>query len=347
MTPRLLRVNPIEPDPEKIEQAAAVIRRGGLVAFPTETVYGLGANALDEKAVARIFAAKGRPFEDPLIVHIGDAEELTELVADAPETARILADRFWPGPLTLVLPKSPRVPDRVTAGLPTVAVRMPAHPVALALLRASQRPIAAPSANRFGYTSPVTAEHVLRDLGSEVDLILDGGPTTIGVESTVLDLTRTPPLILRPGGLTPEALREVIGQVGLRDSTESTPGAQVSPGLLASHYAPHAQLVLVMGDPPAVLEKMAQIARARLNRGERVGLLLADEDRPYFQTLDAPMVTLGSVRGLSQVARHLYAGMRDLDRAGVDVILAHSFAEQGLGFAINDRLIKAASQIIA
>ena len=347
MKPLLLRVDPDNPDPEKIAQAAAVIRRGGLAAFPTETVYGLGANALDEKAVARIFAAKRRPFEDPLIVHIGDAGELADLVRHLPKIAERLAERFWPGPLTLVLPKSPRVPDRVTAGLSTVAVRMPAHPVALALLRAAQTPIAAPSANRFGYTSPVTAEHVLRDLGSEVDIILDGGPTLIGVESTVLDLTRTPPVILRPGGLTREALSEVIGPVALREAQEPMSAAQVSPGLLESHYAPRARLILVLGESPKALEKIARLAEQHLTRGQRVGLLLADDYRAHFQRLDATIVTLGPADDLAQIARRLFAGMRELDRAGVDVILAHAFANRDLGLAINDRLTKAASEVVS
>jgi len=345
MTIKILQVNPVDPEPEKIALAAAEIRGGGLVAFPTETVYGLGANALDETAVRRIFAAKARPSEDPLIVHIGKIEDLAAVVDQIPDLVKVLAEAFWPGPLTLVLPKSRLVPANVSAGLNNVAVRMPAHPVALALLESAGVPIAAPSANRFGHTSPTTAAHVLQDLGDFIDMILDGGEASVGVESTVLDLTHTPPVILRPGGLTREELECIIGPVGLQDKNE--PGPQISPGLLDSHYAPHARLILCMGAGPAVLEKIELLAREQLEKGVHVGLLLADEDQVQCQIPGVPVITLGPANDLTQIARNLYAGLHKLDDLRVEVILARSFTVQGLGLAINDRLRRAASQIVS
>lgn len=342
----VLRVDPRHPEEDKIALAAAVIRRGELVAFPTETVYGLGANALDEAAVARIFTVKGRPFEDPLIVHIGHLEMLASLVSQVAETARVLASRFWPGPLTLVLPKAPIVPTGVTAGLGTVAVRIPSHPVALALLTQADVPIAAPSANRFGHTSPTTAAHVREDLGDQINMILDGGATTVGVESTVIELSSVRPKILRPGGVPREAIEVLIGPVNFNDQHKAAPGAQVSPGMLDSHYAPHARLLLFKGDGQAIIEKIEQIANSYLENGQRVGLLLADEDRPIFRAWDGPVIYIGSATDLNQIARNLYAGMRSLDQTGIDLILARNYPRHGLGLAINDRLSRAASEII-
>jgi L-threonylcarbamoyladenylate synthase len=341
------------PEPEVIARAAAEIRRGGLVAFPTETVYGLGANALDATAVARIFEAKGRPATDPLIVHLTSAADLNRVARDVPRIAEPLTRTFWPGPLTLVLNRQDIVPDGVTAGLPTVAVRVPAHPVAQALLRQSGVPIAAPSANRFGHTSPTTAQHVLADLDGLIDLILDGGPTTIGIESTVLDVTRTPPIILRPGGVTREALENLVGPVGVHRMEVMQRSAQVeepspSPGLLEKHYAPRAELVLVglkRNRPQqftVLCEHMARLAYLNASLGRSVGLLLADEDLTYFRDVPAHIVSLGSSHDLTQIARNLYAGLRTLDDHGVDVILVRDFGEQGLGLAIRDRLKRAA-----
>jgi L-threonylcarbamoyladenylate synthase len=321
------------------------------VAFPTETVYGLGANALDAQAIARVFEAKGRPVEDPLIVHLASADDLSYVARNVPAIACELARACWPGPLTLVLPKQRAVPANVTAGLETVAVRVPAHTVALALLRMSGVPIAAPSANRFGGVSPTTAQHVLNDLGGRIDLILDGGPTTIGVESTVLDVTCTPPVILRPGGTPREALEALLGPVEVRGERSPSGGAQLSPGLLVKHYAPRAELILVgVGRPQltTVLEKVARLACLIAAEGRRVGLLLANEDVAHFEVQHVPArsLCLGPVDDLAQVARNLYASLRALDEQGVQVILARDFGEQGLGAAIRDRLQRAASQVI-
>ncbi|MFH2038476.1 MAG: L-threonylcarbamoyladenylate synthase, partial [Chloroflexota bacterium] len=280
------------------------------------------------------------------IVHISKFEDLAVVANPISDLVSVLAEAFWPGPLTLIMPKSRRVPDNVSAGLNNVAVRIPAHPVALALLDSAGVPIAAPSANSFGHTSPTTAAHVLQDLGEHIDLILDGGETTVGVESTVVDLTRTPPIILRPGGLTREELEQLIGPVGLQTRSQSDAGPQLSPGLLNSHYAPHARLILCMGAFPAVLEQINRLAKQHLREGTRVGLLLADKDQSKIQIPGVPVITLGAANDLAKIARNLYAGLHKLDDMGVEVILARNYAAQGLGLAINDRLRRAASQVI-
>ncbi|MGQ9710651.1 MAG: L-threonylcarbamoyladenylate synthase [Anaerolineae bacterium] len=333
-------VDPQNPDPHLIAQAAAVIRAGGLVAFPTETVYGLGADGLNPAAVARIFEAKERPPTDPLILHIAESEALLQLVREAVPVALELARHFWPGPLTLVLPKQPVVPDIVTAGLATVAVRMPAHPVALALIRAARNPIAAPSANRFGHTSPTTAQHVQDDLGDRIDLILDAGPTPIGVESTVLDLTRPVPTILRPGGLPREALEDILGPVVVQARLEE--GPMPSPGLLPKHYAPRAPMILIIGPPPRMRATLRELVARYATQGHRIGLLIAEEDRAATADLPAEIAVLGSEGDLETVARRLYEGLRELDSRRLSLIIARDFGDQGLGLAVRDRLIRAA-----
>lgn len=340
MTP-IRPVDARNPDPRLIAEAAAVIRAGGLVAFPTETVYGLGADGLNPVAVARIFEAKERPPTDPLILHIAEPEALHPLVLETPPVALELARRFWPGPLTLVLPKRPVVPDIVTAGLPTVAVRMPAHPVALALIRAAGTPIAAPSANRFSRTSPTTARHVQDDLGDRIDLILDAGPTPIGVESTVLDLTRPVPTILRPGGLPREALEAVLGPVAVQ--TRIDEGPQPSPGLLPRHYAPRTPMILVIGPPPEMRAAMRELVARHAAQGYRIGLLIAEEDRAATADLPVETAVLGPEGDLETVARRLYEGLRELDARGLSLIIARDFGERGLGLAVRDRLTRAAS----
>ncbi|MFN3928329.1 MAG: L-threonylcarbamoyladenylate synthase, partial [Thermoflexus sp.] len=267
----VVTVDPQHPDPEAIARAAEILRAGGLVAFPTETVYGLGADGLNPLALTRLFEAKGRPATDPVILHIADLEALPRLAREIPSAAWTLARRFWPGPLTMVLPKQAIVPDLVTAGLPTVAIRMPAHPVALALIRAAGTPIAAPSANRFGHTSPTTAQHVLEDLGSRIELILDAGPTPIGVESTVIDLTQPVPTILRPGGLPREALEAVVGPVAVFD--RSVAGPAPAPGMLPKHYAPRAEMVVLIGPGQWVRARLRELAIRYLQEGYRVGAL--------------------------------------------------------------------------
>ncbi len=340
METEVLRVNPKEPEPEKIARAAEVIKGGGLVAFPTETVYGLGANALDEKAVARIFAAKERPADDPIIVHIASLEDLPRVVSEIPPVALKLAHLFWPGPLTLVLPKTPSVPSLVTAGLPTVGVRMPAHPVALALIRASGCPIAAPSANLFGRPSPTHPSHVLEDLAGRIELVLDAGPTPIGVESTVLDLTRPVPTILRPGGLSREALEGVLGKVEL--AAEPVAGPKPSPGLMEKHYAPRASLYLVIGEDGAVRDFLREKALEAAALGVKRGFIIAEEDRQSLSDLPVAIQILGSLKEPETVARRLFASLRILDAVGVEEIYARDFGRKGLALAVHNRLLRAA-----
>jgi L-threonylcarbamoyladenylate synthase len=324
---------------EAIAHAAHIIRAGGLVAFPTETVYGLGANALDAHAAAKIFEAKQRALSDPLIVHVANTKALSHLTKGGWEGALPLIDAFWPGPLTLVLPRSSRIPRIVTAGGEKVAVRMPNHPVALALIKAARVPIAAPSANLFGHVSPTTAQHVLDDLDGRIDLVLDGGPTQIGVESTVLDVTTDPPVILRPGGVTREAIAErlAIGNWQL-DETQQLPIANSqsapSPGMLEKHYAPNAKLIVARD-----LDDMRTHHSSLITHHFKVGLLLMAHEQAAFPG-HSPCFVLGE--NLIGAAQNLYAGLRALDSAGVDMILVTQVEPVGLGEAIADRLRRAA-----
>ena len=349
---RLIAIDPEYPDPTLLAAAGAVIQQGGLVAFPTETVYGLGADALNDTAVSRIFAAKERPFHDPIIVHIAAVADLPRIARSIPEIAWQLADQFWPGPLTLVLPRHTAVPDSITANGPTVAVRCPDHPLALALLQAAGTPIGAPSANRFSHTSPTTAQHVLADLDGRIDLILDGGPTPIGVESTVLDLTGVangaPPRLLRPGGVTVEVLTAVLGPIDLVSRQGQRSNATLpSPGLLDRHYAPRSELRLFVGEDEVVRLAMQQAARSIMATGQRVALLLANEDSPYFAADTFPdRALVGSLADPGSVARNLFRVLRELDEKRPFLILARDFPPQGLGLAIQDRLRRAAARII-
>jgi L-threonylcarbamoyladenylate synthase len=331
---------------ETLRQAAEILRAGGLVALPTETVYGLGANALDRVAVERIFAAKQRPAWDPVIVHIanGDAGQkmLHELVSEIPDAAIKLMAAFWPGPLTLLLPRSGAVPDSVTAGRPLVGVRMPSHPVALELIRHAGVPLAAPSANTFGHTSPTTAAHVLEDLDGRIDAILDAGPTDTGVESTVLDPCQSPMVIYRPGAVTAVQIRDTAGAVELFRSSqplaETPQSALPSPGVGLRHYAPSARLVLV--DAPEADLQARMAAAALLWPGERVGVML-----PADVAWNAPGPTLqswGRWSAPEELARTLYAGLRSLDALGCTVIVCPMPPADGIGAAIRDRLRKAA-----
>lgn len=335
----MLRVDPTAPDPDTIAEAAALLRAGGLVAFPTETVYGLGANALDAGAVARIFAAKGRPADDPLIVHVAEPAGLDAVAGAVPPVAVRLAAAFWPGPLTLVVPRGAAIPSIVTAGGPTVGVRMPAHPVALALIAAAGVPVAAPSANPFGRTSPTIAAHVAADLGDRVDLILDGGPCAVGIESTVVDCTSDPPAVLRPGGISLEALRVVVPEMA---SAIQTAAPLRSPGEFVRHYAPRARMVLVTGraaDDDRATAVVACAGAALAARGVAVGVLAYAGDAVPEGVRTA---TLGPAGDAGGVARRLFAALRALDAAGCDVILVRDIGPVGLGLAVRDRLNRAA-----
>ena len=348
MTTQLLHVDPGLPDADTISRAAACLCRGGLVAFPTETVYGLGVHALDREAVLRLFAAKRRPANDPLIVHVPTIDAASALVESIPATARALADRFWPGPLTLVLSRSRIVPDEVTAGLDTVAIRVPAHPVARALIAAAGIPIAAPSANLFSRPSPTTAAHVLADLDGRIDMVVDAGPTSVGVESTVIDLSQASPTILRPGAIGAEAIRRVVANLGTTwTGAASSSERPRSPGLLSKHYAPHATLTLYQGAGLAAVDAMVAEARAQLGAGKRVAVLMYVEDRNRFEDLSVLTVDLGSVADPSGIARALYAALRRCDDENADVALVRApLTSHELTPAIADRLRRAAARIV-
>jgi L-threonylcarbamoyladenylate synthase len=315
----------LPPTRDNLVRAAEVLRDGGLVAIPTETVYGLAANALDARACARIFEAKDRPLFDPLIVHVAEHRELDVLCAGVDKRAQRLIDRFWPGPLTLVLPKTDRVPDLVTAGLATVAVRMPAHVIARELIRLAGVALAAPSANRFGRLSPTTAEHVVEQLADRVDLVIDGGPCPVGVESTIIDVTGPAPRLLRPGGIPFEELAVVIGDIEIAAATPDRPTA---PGQLASHYAPRTPLAII------------PLAEAICRATGRVGLLalrMPTDCRPF-----AHIECLSPSGDLPEAAAKLFAALHRLDAAGLDAIYAEPIPDAGLGRAIMDRLRRAA-----
>ncbi|MGQ9557637.1 MAG: L-threonylcarbamoyladenylate synthase [Desulfurispora sp.] len=341
----LLAVDPQRPAPDALQRAGELLRRGGLVAFPTETVYGLGASALHEQAVRRIFQAKGRPADNPLIIHIADPDEMAELAVDPAGTGRLLARAFWPGPLTLVLPGRGRVARAATAGLDSVAVRLPAHPVARELIRAAGVPVAAPSANLSGRPSPTTAAHVWEDLAGRVDMILDGGPAGQGVESTVLDLTVTPPLILRPGGVTREELQRVLGRVEV-DPAVLDVGRQTdterprSPGLKYRHYAPRAALYLYEGEEQAVSRAIQERLDRELAAGRRVGVLCRRGHEDFYR--GAVVLPLGMPGYPEQVAAGLYAALRQLDEQAVEIILAEGVPATGMGLAVANRLRRAA-----
>jgi L-threonylcarbamoyladenylate synthase len=327
MKTRMLNIAAKMPEIIKIKSAAAIIRRGGLVAFPTETVYGLGANGLNAKAVKSIFKAKDRPQDNPLILHIADKNDIYRFGKDVPVSAEELASKFWPGPLTLVVKKSGVVPKVVTAGLDTVGIRMPDNKIALALIRESGVPIAAPSANVSGKPSPTYAKHVISDLYGRVDAIIDGGRTNIGVESTVLDLTSNPATILRPGGVTLEQLKRVLGEVRVNKPGKNGSFAK-SPGMKYRHYSPQARIVLVEGEESKVKQKIVELIRIYERSGNRIGIIS------------------GSKLSQEALARDLFRMFRDFDEKGVDVIIAGGVKEADLGLAIMNRLRKASSKVI-
>jgi L-threonylcarbamoyladenylate synthase len=333
-------------DADGIAQAASMLRAGGLVAFPTETVYGLGAHALDVTAVRRVFEAKARPANDPLIVHLATAD-LLRYVADPTPFAERLASHFWPGPLTVVLHKKPHVPTEVTAGLDTIAIRVPSHSVAHALLAQAGIPVAAPSANLFSRPSPTRAEHVLEDLGGRIDAILDGGPTPLGLESTIVDLTGPSPRLLRPGGLPAEAIEAVLNMRLQLPPAASALGPKPAPGLLPTHYAPRTPLVLILGDPPRARARLlAELKRAHAE-GKRAGALLVDEDLAMLPS-GVRVESVCSHGDDAQIAARLFGALRALDRAHVEVLFALQLADPNSGFgrALADRLRRAAAHVI-
>lgn len=327
-----------------ISEAVNLLLSGEVVAFPTETVYGLGCNALDSRAVEKVFAAKGRPSDNPLIVHIAHFAQIKPLVREIPDIAHRLAEKFWPGPLTLVLLSSGATAKSVTAGLDTIAIRMPAHFVALEIISKSNLPIAAPSANRSGRPSPTDAAHVLSDLDGKIPLIIDAGKTNIGLESTVLDLTREIPVVLRPGGVTAEMLKQVLGEVLIDESVLSSidfAQAVASPGMKHTHYAPLGEMIVVTGEMGNVVRKIRQMAKGFLDDGKRVGILATSETASQYPEVFC-VLTPGSRLAPNIYASNLFGMLREFDALGVDIILAEGLNTQNEGLAIMNRMLKAA-----
>lgn len=349
MQTKVLTIDVSHIDPEKMGVAAALIRQGELVAFPTETVYGLGADALRPEASRKIYAAKGRPSDNPLIVHICKYEELLSIAREVPEQAKKLSEAFWPGPLTMVVWKNEKVPYETTGGMDTVAVRMPNHAVALKLIEESGCLIAAPSANTSGKPSPTEASHVALDMDGKIPVILDGGPVGIGIESTIVDLTEKQPMILRPGYITKEMLEEVLGEEVLidpgilaMDVTDSDSSGQKpkAPGMKYKHYAPKADLVLVEGETEAVIEKINELVYKKQEKGLKVGIIATDETKERYQ--GDFVVSIGARADEDAIAQHLYKILREFDDLNVDAIYSESFATPRIGQAIMNRLLKAA-----
>ncbi len=339
-------MDPEHPDREAIEKAGQILRRGGLVAFPTETVYGLGGDALNPESSRKIYAAKGRPSDNPLIVHIARTEDLYKLCDDIPEEVFRLGERFWPGPLTMIMKKSKAVPYETTGGLDTVAVRMPSHPVALALIRSAGGFVAAPSANASGRPSPTRASHVYEDLAGRIECILDGGEVGIGVESTIVDLSVTPPMILRPGYITREDLEEVLGSVG-EDATMmkgNGAGAPKAPGMRYRHYAPRGHMVIVEGEAAAVADYINRRVKECREEGRKTGVLCTRESAgTYGADVIKPA---GHAGDEEETARHLYGILRDFDEEAVEEIFSESFSSEGFGQAVMNRLLKAAGHTV-
>ena len=341
----VLKVDANHPEKDKIQIAANIIRKGGTVAFPTETVYGLGADALNAEAVRKLFEAKKRPPDNPIIVHVASKKDVYRLARDIPKAAENLMAKFWPGPLTLVLKRSRLVPDITVVGLDTIAIRMPKNKVALALLKESGTPIAAPSANLAGKPSPTTAQHVIKDLAGRIDAILDAGPTKIGVESTVVNMTSSPPEILRPGGTPYERLREVLGKVKLHPLAKAEKKVRtakaISPGMKHRHYAPEAEMVVVEGELEKVIGKIQEIAETRMRKRKKVGILATDES---VSSYEADVVkSLGSRENPAIIAKNLFRLLRQFDKEKVDIIIAEGVPLKGLGLAVMNRLRKASN----
>ena len=327
---------------EGVKKAAEIIKRGGLVAFPTETVYGLGANGLDENAVPKIYEAKGRPSDNPLILHISKLDEIEDIVKEIPKSALILAEEFWPGPLTMVFKKSERVPYRTTGGLESVAIRMPSNKIARELIKAAGVPIAAPSANSSGRPSPTKAAHVIYDLDGKIDMVIDGGEVDIGIESTIVDVTGEVPVILRPGFITEKMLSEAIGRVEIDEVAKSlSPDKDLkpkAPGMKYRHYAPRGKMTIYKGSHSKVVERInEEISKLE---GKKTGVLATDETKSYYRA--DIIISLGSREDGESIAHNLFDALRKFDDDDVEFIYSEGFDENKLGFAIMNRLHKSA-----
>ena len=346
METKILQVNPEQFGDEELQEACQVLRNDGLVAFPTETVYGLGGNALDPKASMKIYAAKGRPSDNPLIVHIADIRDLDRIVTEVPEKARILADKYWPGPLTMILPKADIVPKETTGGLDSVAVRFPSDRIAQELIRSAGGYVAAPSANTSGRPSPTTAQHVAEDLGEAIDMIIDGGQVNIGLESTIVDFTEDIPVVLRPGYISLEMLQETLGDVRM-DKGLIKPDSKVhpkAPGMKYRHYAPKADLAIVEGSTEQVISEIEKRAKEAEEKGQKVGIIATDETKGRYS--HGIIKSIGSREQEETIAHHLYEVLRDFDSCNVSAIYSEAFFTPRMGQAIMNRLLKAAGHKI-
>ena len=342
METKVAIIKDINKDIKFIEEAGAIIRDGGIVAFPTETVYGLGANALDEEAVKKIFIAKGRPQDNPLIVHVC-SKNISELVKEVPEVAQRMIDKFWPGPLTIILEKNDIIPNMTSANLNTVGIRMPSSEIALKLIELSKRPIAAPSANISGRPSPTEVERCIEDLNGKVDYIIGGESSDIGVESTIIDCTVNPPLVLRPGGITLEMLKEIDSNIEIDSALKSKPTENFkpkAPGMKYRHYAPKAHLKIIKGKNEKTIEIINEIVENYIEKGNDVAILTTDENLNKFNS--GKVISLGSENNLNEIAKNLFETLRKCDDLGVQHILCQGFEEKGVGLAIMNRLNKAA-----
>ena len=333
-------------EPGSIEKAGEILKKGGLVAFPTETVYGLGANALDEKAAAKIYAAKGRPSDNPLIVHIARMEDLPAVASEIPEKAKMLAEHFWPGPLTMIFKKTEKVPYGTTGGLDTVAVRMPVHPVALQVIAAGGGFIAAPSANTSGKPSPTTAAHVAADMDGRIDMVLDGGAAGIGLESTIVDMSEETPVILRPGYINQAMLEQVIGEVRMDQALiqQNSKVRPKAPGMKYKHYAPKADLKIVEGTQEAVVAEINRRICEQAAKGEKTGVIATEETKDLYK--GGLVKSIGRRSDEEAIARHLYSVLREFDESEVTQIYSEAFDTPNMGQAIMNRLVKAAGHQI-
>lgn len=345
MKTKIEKIDRNQVDVEIIKEAGEILKSGGLVAFPTETVYGLGANALDEEAAKKTYAAKGRPSDNPLIVHIADVQALDDIAVNIPAVTDKLAFHFWPGPLTMIFEKSEAVPYGTTGGLETVAVRMPSDLIARDLILAAGGYVSAPSANTSGRPSPTTAQHVAEDLNEKIDLILDGGSVEIGLESTILDMTVTPPMILRPGAITADMLADVIGEVSVDETILGTESNQApkAPGMKYRHYAPKARLMILEGTLREEVFAIRQLAYAAHREGKTIGIIATNETMPLYT--HGVVKNIGSRDNEKTIARNLYAVLREFDEEAVSEIYSESFTTQGIGGAIMNRLEKAAGHL--
>lgn len=342
METKVAIIKDIKKDIKFIEEAAQVIKNGGIVAFPTETVYGLGANALNENSVKKIFVAKGRPQDNPLIVHVS-SKDVSGLVKKVPEVAEKLINKFWPGPLTIILEKKDIIPNVTSANLNTIGIRMPNSEIALKLIELSEKPIAAPSANISGRPSPTEVERCVEDLNGRVEYIIGGESSDIGVESTIIDCTVNPPMILRPGGITLEMLREIDSNIDIDEALKSKPNENLkpkAPGMKYRHYAPKANLKIIRGKNEKTIEIIKEMLENYIGKNSDVAILTTDENLDKFDK--GNVISLGSEKDLSQIAKHLFEALRKCDDMGVKYILCQGFEEKGVGVAIMNRLTKAA-----